>query len=321
MNTIAITGASGYIGRNLVRELLRSGEWRVKLLSRDAGGRGLWSDQVHLFNGDLRSPASLQGFLEPDCTVVNLAYLWNASESENLAAMSNLAEACRVAGVRRLIHISTAAVVGRASVDVVTETTVCHPVDDYGVIKLGIEHLLLQQGRAYSFDVAILRPTAVFGRGGAQLCKLAGALTRGSPIKNYLKSCLFSKRKMNLVYIDNVVAAIKFLAGYDRRLDGDIFIVSEDDSNANTFVEVEAALMRGFGVPAYPVPPFPIPLGVLKVLLLLLHRNIVNPRYLYSCQKLLSMGFRRPVTFEAGLADYIADYRSNAFLKGADEHP
>jgi nucleoside-diphosphate-sugar epimerase len=318
MKTVAIVGASGYIGRNLVEDLSRSGEWRIKLLSRVADRKNLSDHQTVLVQGDLQSPASLHGFFEPGCTVVNLAYLWRADESENLVAMTNLIAACRMSGVKRLVHISTAAVVGRVSDDEVTEATVCNPVDNYGVTKLNIENLILREGRAH-FDVAIVRPTAVFGRGGAQLSKLVGALTTGSRIKSYLKSCLFGRRSMNLVHIANVTAAIKFLAEYEKDLDGGIFIVSEDDNEANTFIHVENTLMRGFGVPAYPVPRFPIPLGVLKILLLLLRRNIINPRYRYSCEKILNLGFRRPVTFEAGLADYIAGYYSCSLPREADE--
>ena len=74
----------------------------------------------------------------------------------------------------------------------------------------------------------------------------------------------------------------------------------------NNFQYVESALMRGFTVPAYALPRMPVPLHVLRLLLLLLGRNNVNPLCNYSSQKLQSLGFIRPIDFDAGLSDYIS---------------
>ena len=66
--------------------------------------------------------------------------------------------------------------------------------------------------------------------------------------------------------------------------------------------------MRGFGLPDYPFAPMTLPLGLLRMLLLLLGRNSINPRCNYDGQKLQRLGFRRPMSFEAGLASYIASH-------------
>lgn len=83
VKTIAITGTSGFIGKHLVAELLRLGNFRIKLLSRnrnrdfnDLIGSGV---QIEITEGDLLEPTSLHGFLEQGCTVVNLVYLRDAA--------------------------------------------------------------------------------------------------------------------------------------------------------------------------------------------------------------------------------------------------
>jgi nucleoside-diphosphate-sugar epimerase len=123
-----------------------------------------------------------------------------------------------------------------------------------------------------------------------------------------MKSSLFGKRRMNLVNVANVVAAIIFLSSHPGGFEGEVFIVSDDDAVANNFRDVESALMRGFGLPDYALPRIPLPLGFLRTLLHLLGRNNVNPRCNYSGCKLQALGFRRPMSFEAGLADYIASH-------------
>jgi nucleoside-diphosphate-sugar epimerase len=313
MSTIAIVGASGYIGRHLVAELLRLGGGRIKVLSRsgqrdfDTGGSG---GALEIINGDLQQAASLQGFLEADCTVINLVYLWGGGEPDNLRITRNLLDACKAARVGRLIHCSTAAVVGRVPDDRITENIACCPVTEYGITKLKIEQAVIDAARGY-YDAAILRPTSVFGPAGDPLKELAGDLTAGSRFRNYLKSCLFGKRRMNLVHVANVVAAILFLVQRTESLDGAVFIVSDDDSPANNFADVERFLMRGLRISDYSLPRLPIPLSVLGFLLARLGRNNVNPRCNYAPDKLLGLGLRRPVSFEAGLAEYASWYRSS----------
>ena len=169
-------------------------------------------------------PDSLRGFMEPGCTVVHLAYLQGVGESENLAAIANLLEACKDANIKRLIHCSTAAVVGRVPDDIITEDTPCNPVSEYGIIKYKIEKAV-GDAAGGSFDVAILRPTSIFGPKGGSLKKLIGNLMTKKNIRNYLKSCLFNKRRMNLVHMGNVVAAVIFMVEYQENFGGGIFII------------------------------------------------------------------------------------------------
>lgn len=313
MITIAITGASGYIGKHLVAELARHGGYRIKVLSRssrhtiDATELG---SHIEVIKGDLRSPETLHEFFEPGCTVVNLVYLRNAGQAENLAITENLLAACRASKVGRLIHCSTADVTGRTWRSLVTENTPCHPVTEYGITKLKVEEVILDAASS-NFEVVILRPTAVFGRGGENLNKLAGDLVSGKRLRNYLKSCLFGRRRMNLVHIENVVTAIVFLIQRAEDVSGEVFIVSDDDNPENNYADVERFLMREFNVPNYHVPRFPVPTSVLSFLLRLLGRNNIDPRSVYAPDKLIGFGFTRPVSFETGLAEFAAWYRSS----------
>lgn len=223
MQTIAITGASGFIGKHLVMGLASTGEYKVSVFSRNRQ-RDLteksFPPEVEIIEGDLHDADSIKKLVKPGCTVINLAYLWNAGEAKNLAAMNNLLSACQEEEVRRLIHCSTADLVGRVRVNTVTEKTSCHPVTEYGVTKLRLEQRAVDAASRQCFDVAIVRPTAVFGSEGEQLKKLVSDLRMGNPWLNYAKSCLFGERKMNLVHINNVVAAIVFLICYPHPIGG-----------------------------------------------------------------------------------------------------
>ena len=320
MKTIAIIGGSGYVGNKLISALLRDGSFHVKVLRRsDSLGPDLRSlGRLELVEGDLLSPASLRGFLEPDCVVVNLVYLWDAGENANTAAMRNLVTACKAAKIFRLVHISTAAVAGRVDACLVDEDTACMPISEYGITKLKVEALLRQASEGF-FDLVMLRPTSIFGPGGEPLRKLAKDLVAQPRLLSYMKSSLFGRRRMNLVHIDNVIAAVFFVANRAQNFSGQVLIVSDDDADGNNFRDVEFALMRGFGMPAYLLPPIILPLGVLRTLLRLLGRNNINPQCNYSSQRIQGLGFRRPVEFEAGLAEYISNCNSNQLSKAVPD--
>jgi glycosyltransferase involved in cell wall biosynthesis/nucleoside-diphosphate-sugar epimerase len=306
LKTIAITGASGYLGVNLISALLRDGSFRVKVLSRTGALHHAFPSHgtLELVKGDLLSPESLHGFLESGCIVVNLVYLWGAGEGANIAAMSNLVQACKNTGISRLVHVSTAAVAGRTDAELVDEDTVCKPISEYGITKLKVETLFREASQG-EFDLVMLRPTSVFGPGAEPLRKLVADLREQNWVLNYFKSCLFGLRRMNLVHIDNVTAAVTFLANREKNFCGEVFIVSEDDSDTNNFRYVESALMSGLGLRGYLFSPLRLPLVLLRSLLLLLGRNNINPYCNYSGQKLKKLGFHPPVSFQKGLADYI----------------
>jgi nucleoside-diphosphate-sugar epimerase len=313
--TVAITGASGFIGKSLVTALLREGDYEIRVLSRDRQ-RDLLEQRfepgVEIFEGDLNDADSLQSILAPGCTVINLVYLWNTGAERNLACTHNLLAACKAAKVARLIHCSTAAVVGRAPDDRIDEKVQCLPITEYGTTKLSIEHDIIESAKD-QFDAVILRPTSVFGISGEPLKKLTADVSSGNRWKNYLKSCLFGRRRMNLVHVANVVAAIIFLSRHAGRFEGEIFIVSDDDDPKNNFIDVEQFLMHALEVKKYPLPRLPVPLVLLKCLLTLMGRNNVNPRCDFDPGKLRRLGFKSSVSLGDGLAEYAAWYR--------DSHP
>ena len=309
MSTLAITGASGFIGQHLALSLSADHAWEVRILIHENKPEHL-IDRKGLVPivGDLLKPDTLRDLFAPGCTVINLAYLNRQPLSENLDAMESLSENCVKARIKRLVHCSTAVVVGGAPDDVITEETPCNPNSEYETIKFQIEGLLRDKARNH-FELVILRPTAVFGPGGKNLLKLANDLTTGSKFVSYLKSCLFDSRRMNLVYVDNVVSALLFLAFTNQTMDREIFIISDDEYLENNYRDIEKYLMRHLGCKEYPRPRIPLPQLLLTNVLKLAGRSNLNPDRIYRSEKLRNAGLKKNISFEAGLKTFAEWYR------------
>jgi nucleoside-diphosphate-sugar epimerase len=308
-NTVAITGASGFVGKALISSLIKSDVYRVNALRHSPH---VFEDSLSWVQntwGDLLQADTLNDWPPQESTLVHLAYMWDVTAEANLKATANLLAACHRTGIRRLIHVSTAAVVGRADNPWIDEGTVCHPVTEYGQTKLRIEQMMREGACQLGFDLVILRPTSVYGREGMPLVKLCKDLRQSPWWINYLKACLFGRRAMNLVHLDNVIAAIRFLIDYPSKLDSATFIISDDHDVANNFLDVERTTRDLLKVSAYPFPVVALPAGLLSLILRVLGRNIIDTTCRFKSDRLFSLGFHPPVSLENGLRDYLCWYR------------
>lgn len=308
ISCVSIIGASGFIGKHLLAALTERRNSEIRVLVHSKDNEIHTQHYVSLIEGDLLKPETLEPLFEPGCTVINLAYLASRSGRDNLNAMANLADVCARKRVKRLIHCSTAVVVGRVSESLIDENTLCNPVSEYEKIKLIIEKILFEKALG-EFEISILRPSAVFGPGGQNLLKLANELTSNKPWINYLKSSLFDRRSMNLVCVQNVVAALTFLLDADKSINREIFIISDDDSPFNNYQDIENRLIMQLGMKAYPLPKIPIPHFFLALLLFLAGKSSTNPSVKYSDRKLASFGFKKPQSIENGVEAFAKWYQ------------
>ncbi|MBI2787085.1 MAG: NAD-dependent epimerase/dehydratase family protein [Elusimicrobia bacterium] len=109
--TVLITGATGFIGRRLASLLVD--RYAVRCLVRDAArAKGLLPAGIELVQGDMTDAASLKAAAAGADAVVHLAAR-KGDEPDivavNVGGAHNLIEACRAAGVRRVINIGSQA--------------------------------------------------------------------------------------------------------------------------------------------------------------------------------------------------------------------
>jgi UDP-glucose 4-epimerase len=164
---IALTGATGFIGRHLLSELPKRG-YRVRVLLRRPSEVPAGAASAVI--GDIASPRNMSAALRDVDAVVHSAGLAHAMSGHpeadyrtiNTEATVALARAAEKAGVRRFVFMSSIrAQCGPTADRVVTEEDEPAPTEAYGRSKLAAERGLAELG----LDWVALRPVLVYGPG------------------------------------------------------------------------------------------------------------------------------------------------------------
>ena len=243
---------------------------------------------------------------------MNAAYDRRAPAAANLTLAENLAEACLDAGACHLIHVSTAVVAGRARGPLITEATACRPVTEYQRVKLELENLLSARLRD-KVPLTIVRPTAIFGPGGRNGISTIRRLRSPNPTGAWVRWCLSADRRLHLVPIATVVAAIRLLI--DRPPESEeTYIVSEDEVEQNNYRDVVIELSRALGLRS-PTDLPTLPVALQRQLLRIWLRD-AHPNRIFSSRKLAGLGFERPIHLTRALREFAVWYRASERHRG-----
>lgn len=303
-SVICVTGGSGFIGSHLLPSLQRRNA-AIRVLTRSSAPTG--NDAVQTCTGDLFDPASLGRFLHGAEILINLAQPSGAIEDHRfIQAMDNLAHAAVDGGVRRVLHLSTAMVVGAPRSAYVDEQSPCHPQTRYERQKHAAE-LSLHRALDAVTDFGILRPTAVFGAGGQNLLKLCRTIADAPSLQRQALRLFHGRRHMHLVSVEDVVEAILFLALGSRPLAGNTFLISSDHEPDNNYQAVDSILGLALGRTAgWNVPG--VPRRAFRAILHLMGRSQTDPDLIYDSGKIRSWGFAHKTGFAEALASFAADF-------------
>ena len=311
MSSLVVLGSNGFLGKALLcnNNLIKPIKAIVRTIPINVD---VCKNNFTWIEADLMTPSSLIGILSEGDVVINLAYIPDSDKVKNINLINNIIEACIHSKVSRLIHCSTAVVVGHTAINCVNELSPCNPLTVYEKTKLALEECVLN---AYlrGLDVGILRPTAILGHGGKNLLKLAYSLTHGNKFKNYLKTCILGKMPMHLVPVGNVVSALLHLAHSAKKLEGNIFIVSSDEDKDNNFQKVEEILLEELGLNKSLIPQIIFPTFLQVLFFKLINRNDINMYRTYDSTKLKNHGFQHVDSVNEAVCQFSHSIKLNGF--------
>ena len=177
--SVAVTGASGFIGQRLVAALVQAGAQVTALVRSRHGAARLQALGARVVVAPLAPGQGLRDALAGQAVLFHFAYDMRASGADNLAAFEAVLAAA--SGVGRIVHASSAVVYDDWPGGRITEASPISTLtgSGYRQAKMAMEARLLAQ----SLPVAILQPTVVWGAASPQWTEAAfAALRRGGVV-------------------------------------------------------------------------------------------------------------------------------------------
>lgn len=240
--TLAITGATGFVGGHLLNLAVRAG-FPVRALTRRAQDD---RPNVTWVRGALDNPASLSVLCTGADVVIHIAGVVNAPtregfEAGNVAGTLAVVEAAKKAGCTRFIHVSSlAATLPQLSI--------------YGETKAKAEKIVASSG----LDWTIIRPPAIYGPEDGEMLELFKMAKSG-----FVTLPPDADGRLSLIHVDDLSRALMTVIPEHEDLTAQIFEVDDGKTGGWTQTSFAKAIGWAIGRRIKPIatPKFLLELG------------------------------------------------------------
>jgi len=252
---ILVTGASGFIGSHLVRQLLKQGA-RVGVMVRygdlvkNVRLSECWS-RIHVIEADVRNRGALEAVrrFQPE-VVFHLAAYQHVGQSfgqveecfdVNAKGTANVFDAC--AGVGKFVHVSTSEVYGFQECVPFSEAMEPRPVSPYAITKYAAEmYCQMKQRIGGDTSIVLLRPFNAFGpyqSAKAIIPELILKCLRGETVQTTSGE---QTREFN--FVTDIVDGMLLATEHSQKIDGPLNIASGQEIAIRELVEKTAQLTQ-----------------------------------------------------------------------------
>lgn len=230
---ILVTGGAGFIGRHLVRYLLKQGHTVTIFDNFSNSTKDSVSDLTSMgaisIEGDVTDMEDIVSATRDQEIVVHLAAKISVSESiknpqetmrVNVDGAMNVLEGCKKNSVRNTILVSSAAVYGDVGSPqtILTEDSRTNPLSPYGKSKLTMEQMASEFVKSNKMSCVIFRIFNIYGKG--QSDEYAGVMTRFTKrIQNNESLVIYGDglQTRDFVSIDDVIVAFSCaMSAFDK---------------------------------------------------------------------------------------------------------
>lgn len=256
--SILLTGATGFVGKELVRALAGS-DYSIYVALRS--GRGAMANSFIV--GELNANTDYAKALIRQDVVIHCAarvHIMDDSSSDPLSAFRavntegtlNLARQAAEAGVKRFIFLSSIKVNGESNSNSMPFTAFDKPLpeDPYGISKSEAEGMLLALGQQTGMEIVIIRPPLIYGEGvKANFASLMKLVSKGFPLP--FRAIYQNQRSLVSVY--NLASLIKVCVDHPEATN-QVFLVSDDNDLSTAQMVALMAKVQGKTNLSLPVP-------------------------------------------------------------------
>jgi nucleoside-diphosphate-sugar epimerase len=328
---ILIIGASGFIGKNLVKKL--SEKYQTRSLVRKTTGltdiNFLRECKSEIFYGDALNKESLEKAMKGIDTVINLAGGGNVSATfksgykelreKNIDTLKSILEIGKKSKIKKFVHFSSISAMGIILEQELNEDTKCKPQTPHEVCKLETEKILEEYKN--DFLITIIRPGIVYGPFGenSEVLSLARIMK-----KHFFVIPGKGKNLMPWVYVEEVVNATILALEKNKKSNEKFIVVSSPEP---TFNELINSIKESLNLK---VIIFHIPKWAFLFLGNMLEKlgssfnfaPIINSiraksmtsNRIYNIKKIKKLGFKSKINFKDSIKITMEYYKQNGYL-------
>lgn len=326
MKKVLVTGATGFLGKYVVEELVEHG-YQVRAFGRNrAIGQSLVNASVTFIQGDLTNQEDLTKACQEMDMVVHAGALstvwgpWEDFYQTNVLGTKHVLEACREAKIERLVYVSSPSIYAapRDQLDIKeSDAPQENRLNNYIRSKLASEKLFKDYPDVSS---VILRPRGLFGIGDTSILPRVLNLSQkiGIPLIGD------GRQLMDMTCVENVALAIR-LALETPQAAGEVYNITNGEPRA--FRNLIEETLRGLGYPIrYRNIPAPL-VSVISSSLECIYKSLklkgepALTRYTYYLLRYSQtldiskaerdLGYRPKITISEGIEQYVQDYRKH----------
>ena len=303
--SIVVTGANGFVGQHVSREILARGH------SLTCATRTAYKlEQANCVQvGDIHAQTNWHAALHNQDIVIHCAarvHVMNETASDPLQAFRAvnvegtmaLAQQAEQAGVRQFIYLSSIKVSGEITHDApFTEEQAPQATDPYGISKLEAENALLAFAKTSKMIITIIRPPLVYGAGVSANFLAMLKLVR----KQWPLPFASIQNQRSMVYVGNLVDFILHCIDHPR-VDQQVFLISDGrDLSTPELLRLCADALH------VQSRLFNFPVSALLFGTILIGKRAIAARLCYSLQvnsdkARILLNWQAPFTVEQGLA-------------------
>jgi nucleoside-diphosphate-sugar epimerase len=241
-NTYLVTGGAGFIGSNIVKELLQK-EQKVRVLDNFATGKreNLFefksNPDFELIEGDLRSFHVVRTAVKDMDYILHQGALPSVPRSihdplttndVNILGTLNILEAAKEFGVKRVVYASSSSIYGDNKTLPKTEDMPINPLSPYALSKYTGEHYCRIFTRIYGLETVCLRYFNVFGPNQDPTSQYSAVIPKFIRLVSEGKRPIIygdGAQSRDFTYVSNIVAA-NLLACTVKGIGGELFNIA-----------------------------------------------------------------------------------------------
>ncbi|MFS9172094.1 NAD(P)-dependent oxidoreductase [Streptococcus infantis] len=326
MKKVLVTGATGFLGKYVVKELVEHG-YQVRAFGRNSKvGRSLENSSVSYFQGDLTKADDVLEACKGMDLVVHAGALstvwgpWEDFYQANVLGTKYVLEACRQTGIQRIVYVSSPSVYAAPKDQLAIKESDApeeNNLNNYIRSKLASEKLFKDYPDVPSI---ILRPRGLFGIGDTSILPRVINLSQkiGIPLIGD------GRQLMDMTCVENVALAIR-LAIEAPEAKGEVYNITNGEPRA--FRDLLEESLTGLG---YPIKYRKIPAFLLSVIatsLEFLYKTLnlkgepALTRYTYYLLRYSQtldiskaekeLGYHPKISISEGIEQYVKDYRKH----------